>query len=243
MNTVLITGASRGIGKATAIRFAKAGYAVAINYCSSREKATELEQSLIKQGFIAKAFKADVGNSEEVKKMFDDVRGYFGAPKILVNNAGISEQKLFCDITEQDWNRMINVNLTGMFNCCKQAIPDMISNHCGKIINVSSIWGVTGGSCEVHYSAAKAGVIGLTKALAKELAPSGITVNCVAPGAIETEMNQKITAESIELFAAETPLGRIGKPEEVADCIFFMASESANFVTGHVFNVNGGYFI
>lgn len=243
METVLITGASKGIGKATAIRFAREGYAVAINYNNSKEQALSLEQSLIKDGMTAKAFKADVGNTSEVKQMFDDVKNYFGAPKILINNAGISQQKLFCDITDDDWNKMINVNLTGVFNCCKQAVPSMISNHAGKIINVSSIWGVTGGSCEVHYSAAKAGVIGLTKALAKELAPSGITVNCVAPGAIETDMNNEISQEGMEMFAEETPLGRIGRPEEIAECILFMASEKANFVTGHVFNINGGYFI
>lgn len=241
--TVLITGASKGIGAATAIMFAHAGYNVVINYNNSYEAATLLARSLKENGANVMAFKANVANKLEVELMIKETLYKFGTIDVLVNNAGISQQKLFTDITEYDWDDMINVNLKGVFNCCQAVLPTMINNKSGKIINISSIWGVTGGSCEVHYSAAKAGVIGLTKALAKEVGPSGITVNCIAPGVIETNMNQHLSVEELNQLVDQTPIGRMGTTDDVAKAIYYLASSAGDFITGEVLNINGGISI
>ena len=243
MKTALITGAARGIGRAAAIKFAKEGFNVAINYNKSDKAAHELADELCGLGSSAESFHADVSDIEQVDKMCRLIESHFGTIDILVNNAGISQQKLFTDITYDEWIRMINVNLTGLFNCCSKAVPIMLSRQSGAIVNVSSIWGVSGGACEVHYSAAKAGVIGFTKALAKELALSGIRVNCVAPGAVQTDMCKEISEDNMQTFLEETPMGRMGTPDEIADGIFFLASDKARFITGHVLNINGGYLV
>ncbi len=241
--TVLITGASKGIGAATAIMFAQNGYDVVINYCSSAESAILLEKSLKENGFSALSYMADVSKTNDVKRMVDDVIARFGKIDVLINNAGIAQQKLFTDITDDDWERMVSVNLTGTFNCCRAVIPHMVSRKSGSIINTSSIWGITGASCEAHYSAVKAGIIGMTKALAKELGPSGIRVNCVAPGVINTRMNANLSVSDLEGLADETPLGRLGTTNEVASTSLFLASSSAEFITGQVISPNGGFVV
>lgn len=241
--TVLITGASRGIGKETATLFANEGYNIIINYFKSEMKAKLLASELIAKGLSAVAIKANVANKNEVEEMFSTAKKIFGTIDILINNAGISQQKLFNDITESEWDEIFKVNVKGMYNCIKLALPDMIRNHTGKIINISSIWGITGASCEVAYSASKAAVIGITKSLAKEVGPSGITVNCVAPGVIETEMNNNLDEETICSLKSETPLGVIGTPWDIAQSLLFLASEKANFITGQVISPNGGFII
>ncbi|MEE1278125.1 MAG: SDR family oxidoreductase [Acutalibacteraceae bacterium] len=244
MNKVaLITGASKGIGAATAIMFAQNGYDVIINYCSSAESAILLEKSLKENGFSALSYMADVSKSNDVKRMVNDVIERYGKIDVLINNAGVAQQKLFTDITDEDWERMVSINLTGTFNCCRAVIPHMVSRKSGSIINTSSIWGMTGASCEVHYSAVKAGIIGMTKALAKELGPSGIRVNCVAPGVINTRMNANLSVSDLEGLADETPLGRLGTTNEVASTSLFLASNAAEFITGQVISPNGGFVI
>lgn len=229
MKKVLITGGSRGIGAAMARLFAENGYSVFITYKKNHAAASAVG---------AAAFCADVTDF----RAMHDVIEKTGGVDVLINNAGIAEQKLFSDITPEDWARMIGVNLTGVYNCCHAALPYMIRKKSGCIINVSSMWGICGASCEVHYSAAKAGVIGLTKALAKEVAPSGITVNCIAPGAVDTDMNKILDPEDIELLKEETPLGRLGTPEEIAKCALYLA-ENGGFMTGQVLSPNGGIVI
>ena len=241
--TVLITGASRGIGKATARLFAEEGYNVIINYLHSYEQAQALCAELAAKGCHALAVRADVAEWPQVNSMFEQAAHRFGAIDVLINNAGIGQQKLFTEITSEEWQRMLAVNLTGVFNCCKAVLPAMIERKHGKIINVSSIWGIVGASCEVHYSATKAGVIGLTKALAKELGPSNIQVNCVAPGVIDTEMNALLDESDKSAICEETPLMRIGTVEDVAQAIFFLASEKSDFFTGQVLSPNGGFVI
>lgn len=241
--TAIITGASKGIGAATAILFAQSGYNVVINYNDSYESSTILARSLKENGANVIPFKANVANRLEVDMMIKEAIYNFGGVDVLVNNAGISQQILFTDISEYDWDKMIDINLKGVFNCTQAVLPEMINKKSGKIINVSSMWGVTGASCEVHYSAAKAGVIGMTKALAKELGPSGITVNCVAPGVIETNMNSNLSVEDLNALVEETPLGRIGSADEIAKAIYFLASPAADFITGEILNVNGGFVI
>ena len=236
MKNVLITGGSRGIGKACAYAFSKEGYRVFLNYNKSEEEAEK-----IKNDIGAIPIKADISDVEQIKKMYDFIHKNYGKIDVLVNNAGISQVKMFTDITEKDWENMFNINVKGMFFVTKEFVKDMISAKEGKIINISSMWGVTGGSCEVHYSAAKAAVIGFTKSLAKELGPSGITVNCISPGVIDTDMNGNLSQEDIEELNEETPLGRMGKAEEVADAVLFLAS--SDFITGEVLNVNGGIVI
>ena len=237
MKNVLITGAGRGIGAACAREFALAGARVFINYNKSADAAEKLAGET---GGIA--VHADVSDAEQVKAMAQTVES-FGGADVLVNNAGIAEQLLFSDITEQAWDRMFDVNVKGMFLTTKAVLPHMIHQKRGKIINVSSVWGVTGGSCEVHYSAAKAAVIGFTKALAKELGPSGIQVNCVAPGVIDTQMNAHLSAQDMDALKEDIPLMRIGTAEEAARLICWLASDASDYITGEVVNINGGMFI
>lgn len=238
--TVLITGASRGIGRAAALLFGAEGFRVAVNYHSSRERALELVEQLTRSGVDAAAFCADVSHREEVEEMFQQIRRRFGPVQVLVNNAGIAQQKLFPNITPREWEQMFAVNVGGMFHCCQAAVGEMIAAKSGCIVNLSSIWGIQGASCEVHYSAAKAAVIGFTRALAQELGPSGIRVNCVAPGVIDSEMNAALPPQTLELLREEIPLGQIGSCREAAECILFLASDRASFVTGQVLSPNGG---
>ena len=227
-----------GIGAAGGRKFAAEGYTVAINYEKSEEKAKALADEI-----GGRAFRADVSDYAEVSKMFDEIEAQLGGVNVLVNNAAVSVVGLFQDMTDGEWERLFGVNVKGVFNCAKRAVGNMLGEQAGSIVNLSSMWGVTGGSCEAHYSAAKAAVIGYTKALAKELGPSGIRVNCVAPGTVATEMNAHLSKEDLDALAEETPLGRIGTPEEIAEAVFFLASEKASFITGEVLNVNGGFVI
>lgn len=241
--TVLITGASRGIGRATARLFADRGWQVAVNYRQSAQAAAELCAELCRAGGRAVPIRADVSVRADVERMIAQADELFGGVDVLVNNAGIAGQKLFTDITDEEWNRMVAVDLTGVFYCCQAVLPHMIHQKSGRIINLSSMWGVTGGSCEVHYSAVKAGVIGLTKALAKELGPSNIRVNCVAPGVIGTEMNAALSEDDMAALKEETPLMRLGTPRDVAEAIYFLAGEGGSFFTGQVLSPNGGFVI
>ena len=236
--TVLITGGSRGIGEAMVRAFANAGYKVAFIYNNSKEKAEQLAKEL---GVVA--IKSDISDFKQTESAIAIAAESLGQIDVLINNAGISQIKLFADITIEDWQRMIGVNLTGVFNATKAVIGDMISRKSGCIINISSMWGEVGASCEVHYSAAKAGVIGMTKALAKEMGLSGIRVNCITPGVIATEMNGELDVETIESLKEETPLGRIGTPEDVANTALFLASDASGFITGQIIGVNGGFII
>ena len=230
--TALVTGASRGIGAACARALKAAGYDVIINYNNSEKAALDLAAEI-----GAKAIRADVSDAAQVRQMFEQA----GNVDILVCNAGISVFKMFCDTTPDDWNRIFSVNFVGTVNCIEEALPSMVHNKFGRIITMSSIWGVTGASCESAYSASKAAIIGLTKSLAKELGPSGITVNCVAPGVIDTDMNAHLTPDVLEELKDETPVCSIGKAEDVAQAVCYLAS--APFVTGQVLGVNGGFLI
>ena len=243
MKTAIVTGGSRGIGAATSTLLSQNGYNVLINYNKSYDAASALKADILSCGGSAEIFKCDIANADEVNNMVDYCLKTFGRIDLLVNNAGIAGQRLFTDITDADWNDMISVDLTGTFNCCRAVSKSMIKNHSGNIINISSMWGIGGASCEVHYSSAKAGVIGLTKALAKELGPSRIRVNCIAPGVIDTEMNSSYTKEDLKALADETPLCRIGKPEEIASVVKFFASDESSFITGQTISVDGGFCI
>ena len=241
MKTVLITGSARGIGAATAALFADSGYNVVINYNTSESEALSLCENLHVKGYNAIAVKADVSKKNEAEFLFGEAKKSFGGVDVLVNNAGIAQQKLFSDITMQDYDRMFDCNVKSVFNCCQCALPYMIHNKNGRIINISSMWGIVGASCEVHYSASKAAVIGMTKALAREVAPSGITVNCIAPGVIDTPMNKGFDEETINALKEETPVGRIGTPEEIAKAVLFFANDSSGFITGQVLGIDGGF--
>ena len=236
---VLISGGDRGIGAAAARAFWQAGYRVAVLYHTHAEAAAALEKEL--PGLLA--VQCDVASRASCEVAFHTVEQAVGHVDVLVSNAGIAQQKLFTDITPEEWQHMLDVNLSGAFHLCQLALPGMIRRKAGRILTVSSMWGQTGGSCEVHYSAAKAGLIGLTKALAKEEGPSGITVNCVAPGVIDTDMMAAFTAEDKAALAEETPVGRLGSADEVAQLLVFLAGESAGYITGQVFGVNGGLVI
>lgn len=238
MKIALVTGASRGIGAAVARRLARDGCTVVVNYTHSREKAENLAREL---GGLA--LPCDVSDPAQVETMVDTVLEKFCQLDILVCNAGVAWQGLIQDMGDEDYRRVMGTDLDGTFYCCRAALPQMIRQHHGRIVTVSSMWGQTGGACETAYSAAKAGVIGLTKALAKEVGPSGITVNCVAPGVIDTEMNARLEPQALADLAEETPLGRLGTSEEVAEAVAFLCSERANFLTGQVIGVNGGLVI
>ena len=236
---VWISGGDRGIGAAAARAFYEAGFRVAVLYHSNAEAAAALEKQL--PGITA--VQCDVASRASCELAFRTAEQALGHVDVLVSNAGIAQQKLFTDITPEEWQHMLDVNLTGAFHLCQLALPGMIRRKAGRILTVSSMWGQTGGSCEVHYSAAKAGLIGLTKALAKEEGPSGITVNCVAPGVIDTDMMAAFTAEDKAALAEETPVGRLGSADEVARLLVFLAGEDAGYITGQVFGVNGGLVI
>lgn len=241
--TVLISGGATGIGKACALAFSKLKYNIAIIYNTSKDDADLLKNEIINSGCDCECFCCNLTDFDVAERTVDAVIKRFGRIDILVNNAGISQQKLFCDITKADWDKMINTNLNSVFNLTHAVVPNMLSRHDGKIINISSMWGEVGASCEVHYSAAKAAVNGFTKALSKELAPSGILVNAVSPGVIDTKMNDHLSGEEKASLAEEIPLGRFGSAEEVAKAVVFLASSDASYITGQILGVNGGLIV
>lgn len=237
----LITGSSRGIGRAEAIALARDGYAVCINCVEREDKAQELAAQLRSEGCEAMWYKADVADAAAVKQMVAEVEKTLGAVTLLVNNAGIAKQCLFQDMTEDYWKRIFDVNLNGAFNTIQAVLPHMLHEHSGCIINTSSIWGQHGASCEVAYSATKHAIIGLTRSLAQELAPTNIRVNCVAPGVINTDMVQVLGRETLDALAEDTPVGRLGRPEDIAAVVSFLASDAASFITGQVITSDGGF--
>ncbi len=237
----VVTGGSRGIGKAIVEALARKNVKVIANYNQSEEKAKKLKEELEKENIEIDIFKADVSKREEVKKMIDYTIKKYGKIDILINNAGIDQEKMFQDITDEDWNNVMKVNLYSVFCTTQEVIPYMINQKNGCIINISSIYGINGGSCAVAYSATKAGIDGMTKALAKELGPSNIRVNSIAPGYIDTDMNKKYSKEEREQIKEETPLEKIGKPEDIAKCIEWLIED--NFTTGQVISINGGWVI
>ena len=241
--TVIITGASKGIGAATAILFARKGYNVVLGYNDSYQTAKLLSSSLSSQSYSVMPFKVNVTNKLETDLLIKETVYKFGSVDVFINNAGVAFNGLITQTEDFDLDRVFDVNFKGAFNCCRSVTPVMVNQKFGKIINISSMWGQVGASCEVAYSAAKAGVIGLTKALAKELAPSGITVNAIAPGLIDTAMNSNISVEDLNAFVENIPLGRMGNADEIAATALFLASDSADYITGQVLGVNGGYVI
>jgi 3-oxoacyl-[acyl-carrier protein] reductase len=243
MPSVLITGASRGIGRAAALLFGKKGYKIGINYLNNEPAACSLARKLKNLGVDSLMLQGDVSDRAQVRRMFSQMEYHFGGLDVLVNNAGIAQQKVFTEITDDDWDKMFSVHVKGTFYCCQYAIPLMQNAGRGSIINLSSMWGQVGGSCEVHYSAAKAAVIGMTKALAKELGLSHIRVNCVAPGVINTDMNDILSENTLDEIKQTTPLGCIGTPEDAAEAILFLAGEESRFITGQVLSPNGGFVI
>ena len=243
MPTVLITGASRGIGAACAREFAREGYRVAIHYHNSVEKAKALCDELTAAGADAMTVHADVRDSAAVRMMVASVEERLGFIDVLVNNAGVAMQKLFTDTSDSEWEDMLSTNLSAVFYCCRAVAPAMIRKRRGAVVNIASMWGEVGASCEVAYSAAKAGVIGFTKALAKELGPSGIRVNAVSPGVVMTDMMAGFSEEDIAALKEETPLCRLGAPEDIARAVVFLASDQATFITGQIIGTNGGMVI
>ena len=237
----IVTGASRGIGKEVAKELAESGITVIANYNKSEEEAKKLQQELEEKNFKLEIFKADVSKREDVKKLVEYTIEKYGKIDILINNAGISEYKLFTDETDEDWDKLINTNLYSAFAMSQEVITNMVHNKKGCIINISSIWGIVGGSLEVLYSISKAGLDGMTKALAKELGPSNIRVNSIAPGMINTKMNSKFTEREIEEIKEEIPLERLGDPQDIAKCIKWLIDD--NYTTGQVISINGGWVI
>ena len=236
MKNVLVTGGSRGIGKAIVEAFCGAGYNVAFTYKSSDKAAEELKMST-----GALAIKADSEREEDIIRAVKLTKEALGSVDILVNNAAVSSVSLITDVSLEEWNRVMNTSVTGAFLFSKCVLPHMIREKWGRIINISSMWGIVGASCEVHYSTAKAALIGFTKALAKEVGPSGITVNAIAPGVVRTDMNAAFSDEDMKALADETPVGRIAEPAEIARAVLFLASEESGFITGDVMNVSGGF--
>ena len=237
----LVTGASRGIGRATAEAFARAGYQVAANYCRSKEQIEQFSAQMEREGCAVIPVQADVSDPEQVERMVQAVQQQFGHIDVLVCNAGIARQGLLTDFSPADWRQMMSVNLDGTFYCCRSVLPGMIRRQSGCIINVSSMWGQVGASCEACYSATKGAVLALTKALAQELGPSGIRVNCVSPGVILTDMVANVAPEVLAELAQEAPLGKNGTPEDVAQAMVYLAG--AGFVTGRFWPVNGGFVL
>ncbi len=237
----IVTGASKGIGREIAKMLARENIQVIANYNKSEEEAIKLKEELSQENIEIDIKKADVSKREEAKELANYAINKYGKVDILINNAGISEYKLFTDETDDDWNNVINTNLYSAFAMSQEVIPNMVHNKCGCIINISSAWGLVGGALEVIYSVSKAGMDGLTKALAKELGPSNIRVNSIAPGIIKTQMNSKFSEEEIKEIEQEIPLERIGKPEDVAKCVKWLIEDS--YTTGQIISVNGGWII
>lgn len=241
MKTVLVTGGSRGIGKCIAENLAKDGFNVVLNYNKSEKQAKKIKEELSKQGINIEIYKADVSKREEVKKLIKFTLNKFKNIDILINNAGIAKLQMFNDITDEDWNEMISTNLNSVFYTIQEVLPNMIHNKNGCIINISSIWGIVGASCEVAYSVSKAGIDGMTKSLAKELGLSNIRVNSIAPGVIDTEMNSNIDNAIKEQIKEETPLNKIGRPIDIYRCVKWLIEDE--FTTGQIISPNGGYVI
>lgn len=239
-HNAIVTGASRGIGRAIALHLAVAGANVVINYRQNEALAVDVVSTCRQFGVQALAVRADVSQAQEVAALVQTAAVNIGPPTILVNNAGIARSGLLLDTTEDEWDALMNANLKSPFLCAKAVLPLMIQNGYGRIINISSIWGLAGGSFEVAYSASKGGLIALTKALAKEMGPSGITVNAVAPGAVQTDMLGHLDPEALQMLAEETPVGRLGTPEDVAAAVLFLALPTSSFITGQVLSPNGG---
>lgn len=238
----LVTGGAKGIGRAICRSLAADGFKIAVNYNNSEKEALELKNEL-SQITEAEAFKCDVSDSSQVKEMFSEISKVLGNVSVLVNNAGIAQQVLFTDITDEMWQKMLNTNLSSAFYCSREALKNMINEKSGVIINIASMWGEVGASMEVHYSAAKAGLIGLTKALAKEVGLSGIRVNAVSPGVVLTDMMNSFSENDKEALKDETPLNTLGTPENIADAVSFLVNDKAKFITGQVLSVNGGFVI
>jgi len=238
--TVLVTGSSRGIGKAIAVKFAKKGYNVIINCVHQEELLLKTKAEIESYQVSCHAFLGDVGQYEVAKELFSQIKKLYGSLDVLVNNAGISYIGLLTDMSPSEWNKVIATNLTSVFHCCSFAIPDMVKNKNGKIINISSVWGNVGASCEVAYSASKGGINAFTKALAKELAPSNIQVNAIACGAIDTEMNRFLEDEDLIHLINEIPTGRLGRSEEVADLVYHLAYKN-EYLTGQIIGLDGGW--
>lgn len=239
--TAIVTGGSRGIGAAIVEMLVKEGCNVVINYNKSEEIVKRMKEEFTSKGYSVETFKADVSKREEVKNLVEFTIRKFKNIDVLVNNAGISQTKLFTDITDEDWQNMIGTNLNSVFYMCREVAPNMIHNKKGCIINISSIWGITGASCEVHYSVAKAGVDALSKALAKELGPSGIRVNSIAPGIIDTDMNKYLSDKEVVEIEEEIPLGKVGKVQDIAKCAKWLIEDE--YTTGQVISINGGWNI
>ena len=233
---ILITGGSRGIGASMVKLLARDGHQVILNYNHSEEVAKKIQQELLKEGK-----NIEISEREEVKALISSTLEKFKTIDVLINNAGISQEKLFTEITDEDWNNILQNNLNSVFYCTQEVLPTMIHNKKGCIINISSIWGITGGSCEVAYSTTKSAINGLTKALAKEIGPSNIRVNSIAPGIIDTEMNRKLTNQDLEEIKKEIPLEQIGRPEDIAKCAKWLIDD--NYTTGQIISVNGGWYI
>lgn len=241
MKTVIVTGGSRGIGAAIVKELAEENYNIVLNYNKSEEAAKQIQEELKEKGINIEIFKADVSKREEVRDLVQFAIDKFNNIDVLINNAGIAQEKTFIDITDEDWNRMLQVNLNSVFYCTQEVLENMIHNKNGCIINISSIWGITGGSCEVHYSVTKAGIDGMTKALAKELAPSNIRVNSIAPGIIATDMCMDYTEEEIQEINSQIPLGKFGEGIDIAKCAKWLIED--NYTTGQVISPNGGWVI
>lgn len=241
MKTIIITGGSRGIGASIVKELANKDYNIVLNYNNSEKQAKQIQKELLEKNIKIEIFKADVSKRDNVKELVKFALEKFKTIDVLINNAGIDQVKMFMDITDEDWNKMIQTNLNSVFYCTQEVLPTMIHNKNGNIINISSIWGITGASCEVHYSVAKAGIDGMTKALAKELGPSNIRVNSIAPGAILTDMNSGYTNEEIKDMESQIPLGRLGNSIEIAKCVNWLIED--NYTTGQIISPNGGWVI
>ena len=239
MKTVLVTGGARGIGRAIVRRLAEKKYNILLDYNSSEVPALEMS----KEFKNVKIFRADVTDRNEVHDMVEFAKKKFGQIDILINNAGVASSALFQDTSFEEWNRLMNVNLNGVFHCTQEVLPDMIARHDGKIINISSIWGMVGASNEVAYSTSKAAVIGMTKARSKEVGPSNIKVNCIAPGIVMTDMVSEYSLEEFDAIREQIPLGKIGSTEDIANLALFLCSDMSNYITGQVISPNGGWVI
>lgn len=239
--TAIVTGGSKGIGASIVKILAEEGFNVVLNYNKSEELAKKIQEECTQKGYSVEIYKADVTKREKTKKLVEFAISKFGNIDVLVNNAGISQIKLFTDITDEDWNNMINTNLNSVFYMTQEVAKNMIHNKKGCIINISSIWGVTGASCEVHYSVAKAGVDAMTKSLAKELGPSGIRINSIAPGIIDTSMNRDLSKEELKQIEEEIPLERIGRTKDIAKCVKWLIEDE--YTTGQIISINGGWNI
>ena len=239
--TVIVTGGSRGIGAEIVKLLAKEKYNIVLNYNKSESQAKQIQENLLQENIKIEIFRADVSKREEVKKLIKFTLEKFKTIDVLINNAGIASEKLFTETTDEEWNTMINTNLNSVFYCSQEALKEMINKKQGCIINISSIWGVTGGSCEVAYSVAKAGINGLTKALAKEVGLSNIRVNAIAPGIIETEMNSHLSSKEKNEIKEEIPLNKIGRPIDIAKCVKWLIEDE--YTTGQIISINGGWYI